>query len=290
MPKCINDNTKKYTGNENTPLGLGYSSSVETVGTIMKGKDDKIYIVKLTKNSNRWVNFDDKKLDIFNNLDSTFYRPTYYPKFRKIDKNEETGIEEKMGGSFPFFIEGETWPENNDYSLCFFGQFKDPREESTLLYRIFVPIFDPEAFMYKDNSYISVIDLNEENLSKQIRIENPLFDDDDDIKPYDPYKIISWTNSKELIEYENILKKLNIIDKKELLYDIYSNNIYYPSSGIKIGGTSVFCQYCNNEKKYENFFQMSECSELPYEWGDAGIAHIYKESDSEKYYLEYDCY
>lgn len=37
--KCKNTNDRSYTGNENTPLGRGYSAAVEKVGTEMKGRD-----------------------------------------------------------------------------------------------------------------------------------------------------------------------------------------------------------------------------------------------------------
>lgn len=53
--KCKNCDDKYYTGEENTPLGRGYSASVEKVGTEMKGKDRKMYVVKKYKNGKRWV-------------------------------------------------------------------------------------------------------------------------------------------------------------------------------------------------------------------------------------------
>jgi hypothetical protein len=64
MPDCINDINKKCTGRENTPLGLGYSSSGEEIGTIMKGKDDNLYIVKNTKKGKRWNKIDNKNIEI----------------------------------------------------------------------------------------------------------------------------------------------------------------------------------------------------------------------------------
>ena len=55
MPKCLNDATKTYVGDEFTPKGLGYSASGEKVGTIMKGRDGNDYIVHETKTCLKWL-------------------------------------------------------------------------------------------------------------------------------------------------------------------------------------------------------------------------------------------
>ena len=228
------------------------------------------------------INFD------FDNLDEQFYRDVYYPKFKKIEHNKETGYENKVGGVVPFFIEGEEWPisEYDGIPLTFFGQFTDPRENNKFLYRIFIPINDPEEYMY--NSDITKIELNEENLSKKIIITKP--DDEDEIISYIPYEITSYTESKELFQYEYILKHFSIDENDHTdkeLFEKYENSIYAPSWGIKIGGTSVFCQYTSDLSKFNNFFQMAFCEELPFNWGDAGVAHIYQKNDS--LWLEFDC-
>ena len=75
----------------------------------------------------------------------------------------------------------------------------------------------------------------------------------------------------------------------EKYYDEYFDHRYHPKEGIKIGGTSMFCQYMSDLKKHQNFFQMNECQELPFSWGDSGIAHIYHREDNDKYYLQWDC-
>jgi hypothetical protein len=51
MPRCLNDQDKRYTGNENTPRGRGYAASAEKDGKRMKGADGKMYQAK----GNRWV-------------------------------------------------------------------------------------------------------------------------------------------------------------------------------------------------------------------------------------------
>jgi len=61
MPKCHNC-SKYYTGKENTPLGKGYSASVEKVGKKMKGRDGKMYVVKpYGKNGKRWMRVSSSK-------------------------------------------------------------------------------------------------------------------------------------------------------------------------------------------------------------------------------------
>ena len=55
MPKCINDTTKSYKGDEPSPKGLGYCASAEVSGKIMTGTDSKKYIVKeISNGQKRW--------------------------------------------------------------------------------------------------------------------------------------------------------------------------------------------------------------------------------------------
>ena len=49
MPVCKNTSKKYYTGKENTPLGKGFSASVEKVGKRMKGLDGNMYVVDDSK-------------------------------------------------------------------------------------------------------------------------------------------------------------------------------------------------------------------------------------------------
>ena len=57
MPKCINDLSKIYRGNEISPKGFGYSSSTENIGCKMRGKDGNWWIIKQIKNGKRWNKF-----------------------------------------------------------------------------------------------------------------------------------------------------------------------------------------------------------------------------------------
>lgn len=53
--RCKNSDEKYYTGKENTPLGRGFSASGEKVGTRMRGRDGKTYVVQKYSNGKRWV-------------------------------------------------------------------------------------------------------------------------------------------------------------------------------------------------------------------------------------------
>ena len=60
MPLCKNCPSPPakgyyYTGQENTPLGKGYSACFEPVGKKMRGRDGKMYVVKKYKNGKRWT-------------------------------------------------------------------------------------------------------------------------------------------------------------------------------------------------------------------------------------------
>ena len=56
MPKCINDSSKSYKGNEPSPKGKGFCAHAERVGAIKEGRNEKIWIVKQYSNGQkRWI-------------------------------------------------------------------------------------------------------------------------------------------------------------------------------------------------------------------------------------------
>ena len=58
MPKCKNDPTRWFKGNEPSPTGLGYSSRVEEINSTKQGKDGNMWIVSINKNNiKRWILF-----------------------------------------------------------------------------------------------------------------------------------------------------------------------------------------------------------------------------------------
>ena len=286
MPKCHNDETKYYKGNEPSPKGLGYSAGVEEIGEIMIGKDGANWIVSQTKTCKKWVKVDNKKkfkkkvID-FNNLNEKYYINAYLPDVSEKEITDETGLEEKFGGTKPFFIEGESWPLiNSKDPMKLLIQFKDPRKKDNILIRIFSTI-DEDNEDYDDPIFkVLKIELNEENLKKQIFLDTPSFE-----KPYKGYEIKKWNSSKELKPFFYIMNKYGYTKSSNKYHEQYFNSTYLPSFGIKVGGTPMYCQYNDDDEEPQNFLQLTESKYVPYGWGDAGVAHI-----NERGSLDWDCY
>lgn len=299
MPKCLNDPKKTYTGKEPSPKGLGYSASAELTGIKMRGFDGNIWIVTETSTCKKWMKSKiEKKIEIdFDNLSEEFYTKAYIPTTTQIKFEEETGLEEKFGGSKPFFMKGESWPiDPSNIPMKFFCQFKDQEKSDNYLYRIFLAT-DNEKDEFVQNYFMDKIELNDKNIENQIIIVKPKilesieknYDDNiEDIhKNFKPYKITNWKISKELKSYEYILGQFNInknIDSDDKYWDKYFDSKYTPSFGIKLRGTPTYTQYTRNIEENPKLLQITESEELPYRWGDCGIAHI-----SENFELDWDC-
>ena len=54
MPRCKNDETRRYTGNEPSPKGRGYCAHAEEVGKRRKGKDGNFWVARETTKGKRW--------------------------------------------------------------------------------------------------------------------------------------------------------------------------------------------------------------------------------------------
>ena len=62
MPKCKNDTTRSYIGNEPSPKGLGYCAHAEKLNKKKRGKDGNMWIVSETKKGiKRWILLKKKK-------------------------------------------------------------------------------------------------------------------------------------------------------------------------------------------------------------------------------------
>jgi uncharacterized protein YwqG len=289
MPICKNYPSKSFKGNEQSPLGTGYSALGENVSSIRKGLDNNLYIVKQTKSGKKWYKYD---LEInFDILPTDCYVNAWIPKCIKINDTQTSARKEKFGGKYPFFIKGEKWPIDKDgIPLVFFCQFIDPRKNKNIMYRVFLPI-DNENDCDIGGYHINKIELNEENLVNQIFIQKPNnMNEEIENTIYDCYHINEWNKIKELKSFDFISKKFNfpkyVYNQNNDLYNEYYNKFndskYYPSCGVKVGGTPQSTQ----GKLYSSYdlLQMSDTNYLPYGWGDCGIGHI-----SEDCKLEWDC-
>lgn len=271
--KCINFGSLTYTGRENTPLGLGYAPNPEFTGKIMNGRDKKLYIIKSGTKHKKWEPFD---IDI-DELPDDCYHEAKIPNTTKITDDEETGLEEKIGGHKPFFVEGDEWPSVDGKSLTFFGQFKNSTNEK-ILTQVFVNTFGDEGTEFE----IMDIELNEENIKNQIFITN---NDIENSKIFNAHKINKYNLHTELKPLSFLYKRLCIPENSDFEKKYYDSN-YYPRDSIKLNGTSIHCQ---SPGQSINFIQINECNELPFGWGDCGIAHV-KKNKYGSYYFTWDCY
>ena len=272
IPKnCINDTRKTFHGRENSPLGLGYAPDPEFPGTIMNGKDDKFYIVKAGTKYKKWIPF---SIDL-EDLPDDCYHEAKIPKTRKISFEEETGLEEKLGGSKPFSVEGENWPiDERGNPYIFVAQFKHPDDQNKLI----VFFIDQE---FEDSDIIEY-NLDEETLKKQIIITCP---ENKKSVIYDPYIIDSYDVSKELKPLSFLYKRLRLPENDHFRNDYYESD-YFANECIKIGGTAFHCQ---NEPTFNKFLQLNETGKLPVNLGDCGVGQV-KQDKYGSYYFSWDCY
>ena len=275
MPRCVNDEKKNFKGNELSPLGDGYSATGFEVGKVMKGHDENLWFVKRTKDNKIW-----NKIN-FSKLSKDCYTTAFIPVYQKKEDNiKETGLEEKFGGNVPFFMEGETWPTFNNEPMVFICQFKDKLSKKNELIRLFLPINNEDAMCELSVPiHASRITMSPKNLSNQIFIENNGFS-------YDTYIVFSWKAKKELKTYDYIQNKIGF-ENNDLLFDMYHEHELAPNGGVKVLGTPIYTQYSNytvEKPKDTHLLQIEESELIPYQWGDAGIAHLHK-----SFYFYWDC-
>jgi hypothetical protein len=78
MPKCKNDSTKSYKGDEPSPKGLGICAHAEKTGLIMNGLDGNQWIVKEDKNKiKRWYKYT-KKSSTKNKINNQFTKEMFF--------------------------------------------------------------------------------------------------------------------------------------------------------------------------------------------------------------------
>jgi len=87
MPKCKNDSSRNYKGDEPSPKGLGYCAHVEKEGSRKKGKDGNIWEVKsVSSGSKRWVKITkESKQDIDKWIKKNILKGDLKQKLKDID-------------------------------------------------------------------------------------------------------------------------------------------------------------------------------------------------------------
>jgi hypothetical protein len=272
---------KKVNNNNNnikSPYGLGFSALNYDYGTLMKGYDNELYTVKKSGSRKIW-----KKIDL-DNLPSKYYRDVWYPIFKKIENDNDDNIYlDKIGGK-PLLLEGDL---KKIVDMTFVFQFRDPVNKD-YMYQLFVN----DDSMEMDNKVRKIKLSNISTIDLEIQIDSEL-SNYDSVKTIIPYEIVSWKKSKELIDLDEFSKiyqiNTSIGTNNDLLFEYYEKSIYNIKSGLKYGGTSIFCQYEYDLTKYKNFIQIEQTSIIPIQWGDAGTAHIWENNKTKMLYLTWDC-
>ena len=87
MPKCKNDSSRNYKGDEPSPKGLGYCAHVEKEGSRKKGKDGNIWEVKsVSSGSKRWMKITkESKQDIDKWIKKNILKGDLKQKLKDID-------------------------------------------------------------------------------------------------------------------------------------------------------------------------------------------------------------
>jgi hypothetical protein len=308
MRRCINDETKFYSGYEPSPRGLGYSADKFEPGHKQLGKDGNMWYVSWgqrwsKKELNDVYKFKMKNHQVFmcingkntwkevdfNKLPDDFYTYAYFPICEKII-GPETGLEEKFGGSYPYLTKA-TPPKIDKHCnpYVFLCQFKDPREllENTLTNHsasedvtLFSGAQAKENTMYQlfvSKDFLDY-DIRKFNLDKEAVANTYRFEVKSELESY---QISGWSKRKELISFEKLAKKLKLpYEMWEILSDNYFDHELCPSRDIKVGGTPTSTQVY--DYKGMDLLQLTQCDFLDFQWEHlGGIAHMSTKLDLE---------
>ncbi len=241
-------------------------------------------------------------------LKDCFFKNVYSPDVLEtpIPEEEETGMEEKFGGEKPFFMKGETWPEyetdcGEKRPYDFVCQYKDPNEKKDVLVRVFLPLSDSDAMTdLKVPALILRIPFVKANRDKQIVIERPNARKgskyiEEDYTKFPAYAIEGFKKSTEIQQFWYLLKRFGLptFSENARVHNSFVSGYselqekYFPSDGIKINGTRVFCQ--DREIVFEeNILQLSCSDYFNFEFGNNGIAHFNYDTNTNSHYVTWD--
>ena len=87
MPKCKNDESKSYKGDEPSPKGLGYCARGEKEGSRKKGKDGNMWEVKkVSSGSKRWIKIiKESKQDVDKWIKKNILKGDIKQKLKNVD-------------------------------------------------------------------------------------------------------------------------------------------------------------------------------------------------------------
>lgn len=201
MPFCKNDPKKTYKGNEPSPKGFGYCAHSEKIGTMKRGKDGKVWIVKKFKNIKKWVfsdfytNFKKSENQLKLLLKKSIVSFNYKSFEDKLKKNKKWF--DKQENNKYYFPEIEI-----DYNLDNLGEIEFKRCAC-------------ESEFYK---YVINTGSDFKLSNKKIKKRSYFFDIDPAFKIWKDFNKECIKYHKENTEYITNLIKNNKLSKKELDY------------------------------------------------------------------------
>jgi len=323
MPKCINDPTKSYKGDEPSPKGKGYSAGQEEPGFKLLGLDGNMYIVQKTTKCNRWVKFNEssaKKVtnELTNEL--SIEKATDEPTKESSSESIKVTKLKKQKDKVLMYVESDDKKTWQDFDFA-----KLPEDCYTYAYLpICEKMTEPEtgleekfggSFPYLTKSTPLEMDDNgdgytflcqfrdprsEDNSMYQVFVSEDCIDHDirkikldkeaikkqykyDVESEFEPYKITGWNKVKELATFDNLRAKFKF--SKEIGSILW--NQYFDHPLLPNQGIKVGGSPMTTQAgNYDNMdlLQLAREKFLNFEWGDSGIAHVSTELE-----LQWDC-
>jgi hypothetical protein len=268
MPKCLNDHTKTYKGDEPSPKGFGYCAFPEEDGKIMLGKDNKQWKVKLTSNGQkRWYKTKEENSENKNTVITV--TSTIKIEEKSIDK-EEKNIESLLQATTIFDKSVKNYTQAPeiihsyillDSSESISGQaLLDLVEQTLVRPAIFHNIVDDIFPNYQKNGYIGIKNNKYNKKIGKYISENP------DIQCGDILFI--GPNSASLprdedgfcIVLNNANFEISVGVKGPFLAlhnaEIFSNKVSYKSMFESMKNDEfVFTKFFNDDESYDDFVE-----------------------------------
>jgi len=324
MPKCINDPTKSYKGDEPSPKGKGYSAGKEEPGFKLLGLDGIMYIVQKTTTCNRWIKFNEsssKKVE--KSTDKSTKESSNEPTKESSDESAKESSDEpvkitklkKQKDKVLMCVESngkQTWQD--------FDFAKLPEDCYTYAYLpICEKMTEPETGLEEKFGgsfpYLTKSKPHDDDFTFLCQFKDPRSEDDsmyqvfisEDLTDHDIRKIkLDKAAIKNQYKYDiesefepykitgwNKVKELATFDKLRAKFKFSKEvesilwNQYFDHPLLPNQGIKVGgSPMATQAGNYDNMdlLQLARKQFLNFEWGDSGIAHVSTELE-----LLWDC-
>ena len=232
MPKCKNDPTRNYKGNEPSPKGLGYCAHAEKLNKKKKGKDGNMWIVSETKKGiRRWIKENNKK----NNT------KTKTPQ--KIDKFSYWGFEDIKPNKIINFV------KDNNLIMKIINDIVPKLKKKINFYKILLP--PNQKNQYWSDYYSYYLDKYHKSWEDKEFIIITIFLNKD-----------LSINEDEYIKLEYSLN----LDNRKFIYDLFTKELPY---NYKWNGlsTSIMKIYFKKQKGIPKKINIKPFKQFPYIYG-----------------------